>query len=263
MAISLTSSEAFYGIGTNLVRDAVQGYGGVRLARTSMSLVDIAYEVAITWQGSGDAATLDLATGGATGDVTGVKATRDYTFSGLPVANETIAVDGVTYTFKALSGGPTEITIGVDATATAANAATIIDANSTTVDASSSSGTLTITAKDTGEAGNAITTTESATNVTVGGATLAGGVDAVVITGDGVDYDEAALATATKIHGLLILPTAGSVTVSLGTVLKDTVAAGNGLQLWSPSGRTDLIDDLVITSAAANTACTVYVRASE
>ena len=124
-------------------------------------------------------------------------------------------------------------------------------------------GVVTISAADTGEYGNAYTLAESATNTAVSGATLSGGVDAVVITGDGVDFDGTALPTATKIHGLLVTCTEGSVTAAVSTILKDTVTPNGGLQTWNSAGRTDLVTNLTITSGAANTVAQVVVRAQE
>jgi hypothetical protein len=228
-----------------------------------MPLVDISYRVNFEFDGSGDAVTIDLASGVATGDVTGVKASGTITFTGLPVADETITVRGVTYTFKASASTATEITIGADATETAANTVSKLTANDTLIDAVNVAGVVTVSASETGEYGNAYTLAQAATNTAVSGATFSGGVDKVVITNDGVDYLGASLATAAKIHGILVVTTAGSVSSAVGTILKGpSTGTTGGFQYFDSAGRADLIDDLVITSTAANTAGVAYIHAS-
>ena len=157
----------------------------------------------------------------------------------------------------------TQITIGADATATASNAASKIELNDTAVDASNVAGVLTITAAATGEYGNAITLAETATNTAVSGATLSGGVDKVVITGDGVDALGNAIPTCTAIHGVLVTCSSGNVTAAISTIVKDTVSVSNGFQIWSVPGRADLLENLVITSTAVNTVARVTVRARD
>lgn len=245
------------------VATSFTGTVGVPPTRKSMPLSDIAYTIDIAFDGSGDVATINLDNGTATGDVVGVKASGTITFTGLPVADETITVRGVVYTFKATSASATQITIGADATETAENTVSIIAANDALVDVVNVAGVLTISAANTGEYGNAYTLAESATNTAVSGATLTGGVDKVVITGDGVDALGNALPTAALIHGILVTCSAGSATAAVSTILKDTVSTNGGLQTWSSTGRTDLLENLTITSAAANTVCSVVVRASE
>ncbi len=259
-----TNHAAIYGL-VATETDTSTGFTGTvgNQSRASMPLADVAYTINIAFDGSGDAATINLDNGTATGDVTGVKATGTVTFTGLPVADETITVNAIVYTFKASASTATEITIGADATGTASNAASKIVANDTAVDASNVAGVLTITAASTGEYGNAITLAESATNTAVSGATLTGGVDKVVITGDGVDALGAAIPTCSAIHGVQVTCTSGSVTAAISTIAKDTVSVSNGFQTWSVPGRTDLLENLVITSAAVNTVAKVIVRARE
>ena len=68
--------------------DATTGFTGTvgNQARASMPLADVAYTIDIAFDGSGDAATINLDNGTATGDVTGVKATGTVTFTGLPLS---------------------------------------------------------------------------------------------------------------------------------------------------------------------------------
>lgn len=259
-----TNSFAQYGMGATETTDTeFTGSVGVPSSRKSMPLADIAYTIDIEFDGSGDVATIDLDNGTATGDVTGVAATGQITFTGAPLPNDTITVRGVVYTFKVLAVAATEITIGANVTATAANTVSVINANDALLDALSVAGVVTVGASNTGIYGNAYTLAEAATNTTVSGATLTGGVDKVVITGDGVDALGNALPTATAIHGILVLCTAGSVTAAVTTLLKDTVTPNGGLQTWNSTGRTDLLENLTITSGAANTVAQVVVRARE
>lgn len=260
-----SNTYAQYGLASTETDTASSFTGsvGTPSTRKSMPLADIAYEIDIAFDGSGDVATINLDNGTATGDVVGVKASGTITFTGIPVADETITVRGVTYTFKATSTSATEITIGADATETAENTVSIIDANDALVDVINVAGVVTVSASATGEYGNAYTLAESATNTAVSNATLTGGVDKVVITGDGVDALGNALPTAALIHGILVTCSAGSVTAAVSTILKDTVTTTGGLQTWNATGRTDLLENMTITSAAPNTVCKVVVRASE
>lgn len=259
-----TNTFAIYGLAsTETAANGFTGTSGTPATRKTMPLAGIAYTIDIAFDGSGDVATIDLATGIATGDVVGVKASGTITFTGLPVADETITVRGVAYTFKASASSATEITIGADATETAENTVAKINANDALLDAVNVAGVVTVSAANTGEYGNAYTLAESATNTAVSGATLSGGVDKVVITGDGVDFESTALPTATKIHGILAQCSAGSAVAAVNTILKDTITPNGGLQTWNAPGRTDLIDDLTITSSAANTVVRVVIRASE
>jgi len=110
------------------------------------------------------------------------RATGNVTFGGLPVADETVTINGEVYTFKAARAAAFEVTIGADAEATADNllAAINLDGNGTYNPTDAGVGVVTITAAAPGVAGNAVTLAESATNTTVSGATLTGGVDAVI-----------------------------------------------------------------------------------
>lgn len=259
-----TNTFSIYGLAsTETAANGFTGTSGTSATRKSMPLSDIAYTINFAFDGSGSVATINLATGVATGDVTGVAATGTITFTGAPVANETITVRGIVYTFKAAAATATEITIGGTVTDTAANTVSKIVANDTLLDAANVAGVVTISASDTGTYGNAYTLAEAATNTAVSAATLTGGINAVVITGDGVDFEGVALPTATKIHGILVTCTAGSATAAVSTILKDTVTPNGGLQTWNSAGRTDLVTNLTITSGAANTVAQVVIRAQE
>jgi hypothetical protein len=265
--MAATATHAQYGLASTVTDTTgtadFTGFVGVTSQRKSMPLATVDYDITVAFDGSGDVATIDLDNGTATGDVTGVKATGTITFSGLPVADETITVRGIVYTFKASASTSTQITIGADATETAANAAAKIDAYDIAVDAVNVAGVLTISAANSGTYGNDYTLAESAANTAVSGANLTGGVDKVVITGDGVDSLGTAIPTCAKIHGILCLCSAGSVTLAITTLEKSTVTPNGGFQIWNSTGRTDLLENLTLTSNAANTVCRLVVRASE
>lgn len=109
----------------------------------------------------------------------GVKASGTITFAANPSANDTVTVGTTTLTFKSATPGENEVLIGSDVAATIDN---VIDALPDSVTGSKSAGVLTITAATAGTAGNSIALAKSGSNITVSGATLAGGVDEVVDT---------------------------------------------------------------------------------
>jgi hypothetical protein len=99
---------------------------------------------------------------------------EDFAFGGIPVANDTIKVNNVTFTFVAAAATAVQITIGADATTTIDNAVAKINAYAPDIKytASNSGGTDLLCTADTAGAGaNADVFTESATNVTLSQAT--------------------------------------------------------------------------------------------
>lgn len=125
----------------------------------------------------------DLSFNGSAGAVVDVSeyATGTITFSGLPVADETITVNGVVFTFKA-SADPdlNEVTIGADEIETADNVRVKLSASTNAALTVASytdddAGEVTITYDTIGPEGDAFTLAESATNTAVSGATLTGG----------------------------------------------------------------------------------------
>lgn len=113
------------------------------------------------------------------------------TVTAQPTDGETVTIGSRTYTFKAsLTGAANEIAIGADTNATADNlkraindegiegtnygAGTAIHAD---VTASVSTNIVTVTAKVKGAAGNSISLATNSANITLSGASLAGGVD--------------------------------------------------------------------------------------
>jgi hypothetical protein len=104
------------------------------------------------------------------------------TFSGLPVAGETITFNGTVVTFRAAASSLLyEVTIGASAAATATNLVNFLNAtNATAFNAISASvdstGLIVTIVHYPGTVGNSYTLTEAATNVAVsGGGTLGGG----------------------------------------------------------------------------------------
>lgn len=121
--------------------------------------------------------------GGASPPTPGANASGTITFTGLPVADETVTVGSDVFTFKAAAVAPFEVTIGADANATATNLAAVITARSSVASATSLAGAVTVTALARGTVGNSIALAEAATNVTVSGANLSGGVNPLIGVG--------------------------------------------------------------------------------
>jgi hypothetical protein len=123
-------------------------------------------------------------------------ASGTVTFTGQPANNDTVTINGVVITFKTSGATGAQVNIGATAGATVTNFVNLINGTpdstndttgltvegndplagtgvTATVDATGLIVTLHAVAP--GTAGNSITLTEAATNVTVSGATLAGG----------------------------------------------------------------------------------------
>lgn len=110
----------------------------------------------------------------------GSVATGTIVFSGVPTAGESVTINGFKIYFTAVGGGR-NVQIGGSATATADNLVAFL--NSTDIAElkeatySNSSGTITVTHRQTGTIGNSFTLVDGATNMTVSGATLTGGAN--------------------------------------------------------------------------------------
>lgn len=112
-----------------------------------------------------------------------VQASGTFTFSAVASADDTVIINGVTFTAKASGATGNQFNIGADATASAANLAAAINASVTAlvsgyVTASSALGVCTVTAVPYGIAGNTITIAEgvdAGSVITVSGARLTGG----------------------------------------------------------------------------------------
>jgi hypothetical protein len=129
-----------------------------------------------------DAATFVVAEGG------GVAATGSITLSGVPVADDTVVVNGQTYKFVTALGAANDVLIGSNAQASAANLNAAINGGSGSgigyaagtvangyVTSKLTSNQLALTSKAKGVAGNAYTLTKTGAAVTVSGATMTGG----------------------------------------------------------------------------------------
>jgi phage tail sheath gpL-like len=101
-------------------------------------------------------------------------------FSGTPVADESLTINGDVYLFKASRGGAFEITIDANNTTQGDNLVTAITADATAYVGVNAAGTVTITAATKGAAGNDITLATDATGTAVSGTNLTGGVDGTV-----------------------------------------------------------------------------------
>lgn len=119
-----------------------------------------------------------------------VAAFSTLTYTGLPLNNETVVINGVTITAKTSGAIADQFNIGADATATATNMTAAINASVTAglagvAVATSVAGVVTVTAAVPGRIGNAITITETLTNCALGNATggkLNSGADANQVT---------------------------------------------------------------------------------
>jgi len=100
-------------------------------------------------------------------------------FSGLPVAADTITVNSTVFTARASGATGNEFNIGVDATATAAAFTTVLNASVVAGVALATyysiAGDIYVLYDASGTAGNSFTLAESATNTTISGAVLTGG----------------------------------------------------------------------------------------
>lgn len=107
------------------------------------------------------------------------RATGAITFSGTGTANDTVTINGHVITMVASGATGAQINIGASAAATAANLAAYLNRASvqalTGVYATVAAGVVTLTALVGGTAGNSITTAETSTSASFGGATLSGG----------------------------------------------------------------------------------------
>lgn len=121
-----------------------------------------------------------LYAGASAPSLTAAAATGTVTFtSGVPTAGQTITVGTEVYTFRTSASLPFEVTIGGTNLLTAVNFTTIVNAQSTLVNASNTTGTVTLTAKAAGAQGN-YGLSKTASNVSVSGAAFTGGADIVL-----------------------------------------------------------------------------------
>lgn len=136
--------------------------------------------------------------GGQIGDDGAVYASGAFTLTDVPVAAETVTINGRVYTFVAAVADPDDVMIGATAAESAQNLADAINADPDAIEAETvgpdtephadvsatvAGAVVTIRSNDPGTEGNAITTTETSTVGSWGGATLSGGAE---VAGGGV-----------------------------------------------------------------------------
>lgn len=103
----------------------------------------------------------------------------NVTMTGIPAPNDTVTINGTVVTFVAAGAVGNQVNIGGSAAATAAALQTFlagsVDVNIALMSYSLLGAVVYVKSKLTGTAGNAYTLAKSGTNITVSGATLAGG----------------------------------------------------------------------------------------
>lgn len=181
-----------------------------------------------------------------------VAATGTITFADVGDANDTVTIGGQVYTLKAVPTNPFDVDIGANVTGTAANLAAAINAGAgagtaygtgtvanSDVTATSALGVVTITARVPGTGGNSITLTKSGTDITVSGATLAGGTGTAFEPGTDfeIDYD----------NGILTVLEDGSITA--GTDLTVAFSVRQSTRSRVISGDTAVEGSLMFVSA--------------
>lgn len=140
---------------------------------------------------------------GATLTDSGTVATGTLTFSGVPLANDTIVINGHTFTYVASLTNPVTkdtVLIGADPVTTIANTVTALQQSSDPAVLAGtyvgSATTLTVNYYRSGVTGNSFTLAATGTKITTSGATLTGGVDGTrnvqVVTGVGTSLLAAA-----------------------------------------------------------------------
>lgn len=168
----------------------------------------------------------------------GVQASGTITLSGQPANGDTVTIKSTVVTF--VTGTPTgnQVQIGADATATAAALQAFLQASADANLAANTYGTIalvtTITARVYGTAGNAYGLLKSGTNISVSGATLAGGVaaDTLTVNGTAITF----VATAPTGSQVLVAPTAAQTAGNLQTFLAASVDANIALATYSTVG---------------------------
>jgi hypothetical protein len=111
--------------------------------------------------------------------------------TGTPTADTTFIVDAQTFIFKAAAATTAEITIGASIATTALNMAVKINLALSSVNATASGATVTITAATAGTLGSSIVLTEACEALTVSaGGKLSGGIDGTVGYKQNMMYDD-------------------------------------------------------------------------
>jgi len=168
----------------------------------------------------------------------GVQASGTITLGSNPANGDTVVVNGVTFTFRTIPVNATDVEIGLNAAASAANLRADLAASTndlvTVATYSVSTNAVTVNFKDVGTEGNSFTLAKTGSAVTVSGATLSGG-------------------------------TAGSdqITRSSGSFLLDGWQAGNAIVVTNATtaGNNIALSDGVTVAAVTATALTLSANA--
>lgn len=178
-------------------------------------------------------------------------ASQVLTFGANPADSSTVTIDGVVYTFRSTASQAYDVQIDGTLATTIANLATSINSGDgfggtahPTVGAASDATTLTATADALGEAGNSIAVAEDDVNLSWAGATLVGGIDALVtdIVGKWCRVGDASPFTWYRWNGTVW-------NLALGD--ENTLAQLNSF--LSDATLMDTVDDDTFTTASATT----------
>lgn len=141
---------------------------------------------------------------GATLVTDGVAASGTLTVATNPTANQTTIVGGTTFTYKAAVVAATDVLLGANSNATAANLAAALSASGLPINATAAANVVTVKHAVRGTVGNAFTlAVGTATTVTAGGATLSGGVVSTyarVEVNSGIGFDLLSTAKELRLH---------------------------------------------------------------
>ena len=227
------------------------------------------YEIAATLGATGNMLELDLTSGSATVNGSGVASAGTLTLSGNAVADETVTIGSTVYTWKAtVSTTAYQVKIGATASDSLDNLIAAINAGagSGTVygsatpahpsgtAAAGAGDTLVFTASAVGLASNAIATTETMTAGSWGSATLTGGLDASTLTGgDGKDTEGNTLPTQAALDAIRVRCTAGGITLNIVGLGGGNLNSGEAVVYALPGGNSGAMADVVEVTATANT----------
>jgi len=173
--------------------------------------------------------------------VAGVAASGTYTLSGNVADGYTVEIGGYVYTFRATPAQPFDVDVAGSASASIDNliAAIINGAGAgsayaagtpphpSVIAAAGGGDSMDVTARQTGTAGNSITTTATGANASFGAATLAGGVDSQA-QGTAGDFSSINAGTTVKV--------AGSATAGNNGLKLVTAVSTDGADLTFASG---------------------------
>jgi hypothetical protein len=203
--------------------------------------LDTFYTEVLTAAGGAIAATGTITFSGL--PTAAIKATGTIALSGLPLNNDTVTVNGTVVTWKTSGATGNQVNIAgtgaLTATALYTFLAASADANiAACTYADNGTGTITVSAKVWGTAGNSITLSESSTNLTVSGANLTGGTagNTVTVNGAALQFIPASQTSPT------------STDVAIGA---DAATTGTLLKTYLNASANTSIDDATYTDDGA------------